>query len=381
VKIVGLRSYVLPAEWKEWVVILLETEDGLTGIGEATLDYRSAAVVGALEECAEFLIGKSAIGIERIWQELYRGFFWRGGAVQMTALSAIDQALWDIAGKAANLPVHRLLGGAVRDRIPVYLNQWYRGARSPEELVEKAVAAVAGGSRALKWYPFRFLPMGSQNYMLSSGEMRRAVGEVEAVRRAVGPDVALMVDLACRLDRTMTIQFCYAVEPCDLLFVEEPVGPENAAVLKEIARATRVRLATGERLFSRWDFREVIEQQMVGFVQPDVSHAGGITEMRKIAAMAETYMIGVAPHNPLGPVANAASLQVSATIPNFVLLEAYADDVPPMRQQFVVDGPWMDGDAFPIPEAPGLGITVDEAALRRLAVPATGHRATRAPMS
>jgi galactonate dehydratase len=380
-RIVDIRTYVLPAVWKEWVVVLIETESGLVGAGEATLDYRTATVVGAIAECAEMLLGRRAEGIERIWSELYRSFFWRGGAAQMTALAAIDQALWDIAGKAAGLPVHRMLGGPFHDRVPVYLNQWYRGARSTEELIEKAQAAVASGARALKWYPFRFLPIGRQAYLLGAAEMRRAVGEVEALRRAVGDDVELMVDVACRLDRTMSIQFCHAVEPYNLLFVEEPIGPENPDVLREIARATRVRLATGERLFSRWDFRPIIEQQAVGLIQPDVAHAGGITEMRKIAAMAETYMIGVAPHSPLGPVANAASVQLSAVLPNFVMLESYAEDTPPIRREIVVEAPRLVGDAFELPDRPGLGVTVDEVALRRLAVPATGHRATRAPMS
>jgi galactonate dehydratase len=380
-KIRDIRTYVLPAIWKEWVVIVVETDEGIVGVGEATLDYMPASVVGAIEDCREFLIGRDPAGIERHWMDLYRGFFWRGGPAHMTAISGIDQALWDIAGKVAQMPVHRMLGGPTRDKVQVYLNQWYRGARTASELVERAQEAVASGARALKWYPFRYFPMSQQAYMMTNAEMRTAVGEVEAVRAAVGPDITLMVDLAARLDKMMSIQFCNHVAPYNLLWVEEPVGPENPEVLKEISRATNVRLTTGERLFTRWDFRPVIESQSVSFVQPSMAHAGGITEMRKIAAMAETYTIGVAPHNPLGPVANAASVQLAASITNFILLEAYADNVPPIRKEIVIDGPKLVGDAYELPTTPGLGITIDENVLRRLAIPATGNRSTRASMA
>lgn len=380
-KIVDVRIHVLPAEWKEWVIIRVETEKGIIGYGEGTLDYRTASVVGAIQECAEILVGKSAIGIERHWNTLYRSFISRGGPVEMSALAAFDMALWDIAGKAAGLPVHRLLGGPFRDSVRVYLNQWYRNAKSPEELAEMAQAAVARGATALKWYPLRFIPMTEQVHLLSQPDLKRAVREVEMVRDAVGPDVELAVDLACRLDRTTAIQFCHAVEPYNLVWVEEPIGPENTDVMHEITRATRVRTATGERLSSRWDFRTLIEKQACGYIQPDVAHVGGITEFRKIAAMAEAYMIGVSPHNPLGPVANAASVQVSAALPNITLLEAYEDDVPPIRKQITIEGPSLVGDSYTVPDAPGLGISLDHSALERLSVGTLGHRKGRSGMS
>jgi galactonate dehydratase len=292
----------------------------------------------------------------------------------MCALSAIDQALWDIAGKVAGLPVHRLLGGPYRDRVRVYLNQWYRGAQSREDLVQKAQAAVAQGGTALKWYPFRFLPQLEPSYSLSPKQIRLAVDEVQAIRQAVGPEVDLMVDVWRRLDLTSAAQFCHAIEELNLLFVEEPVAGENPEVLCELSRSTRVRLAAGERLFSRSEFRPIVERQAVGIIQPAVLRVGGITEAWKIAAMAETYVIGVAPHNPVGPIGTAAAIQLAATIPNFIILETYANGVPPLRNEIFTKQPEIAGDAYPVLDSPGLGVTINEDAIARLALSAWGFR-------
>ncbi len=373
-KIADVRVYVLDAEWKQWVIAVVETSDGIVGVGEGTLDYRGPSVATAVSSAAEYLIGKSPFGVERHRAALYEGYFWRGGPAEMCALSALDQSLWDIAGKAMGAPVHRLLGGPYRDRIPVYLNQWYRGAESLEGLVEKAQQAVAAGSTGLKWYPFRFLPQLEQSYVLTPADMRRAVDEVGAIRRAVGPDIDLMVDVWRRLDLMSAAQFCHAIEEFNLLFVEEPVAAENPEILCELSRRTRVRLAAGERLIGRSDFLRIIERQAVGILQPSILRVGGLTEARKIASMAETYVIGVAPHNPYGPIACAAAIQLSATIPNFVSLETYANHVPAIRDEIFTRQPEITGSYYPVVDTPGLGVEIDENKVARLALSAWGYR-------
>lgn len=364
-RIKDLRCYVVAGEWKDFVFLLLETDDGIVGCGEATITNRGRTVAAAIGDLRAYLVGKDAGRIEHHWAVLYRHFHWRGGAVQMSALAAVDQALWDIAGQAAGLPVHRMLGGACHDRVRLYLNQWYRGARDREALADKARAAVAGGASALKWYPLRFLPLGGQVHRLACAELDAAVSEVAAVREAVGGGVDLMVDLSGVLDARSALDFCAAIAGLGLLFVEEPAPPENPALLETIACRASVRIAAGERRYSRWDFRELIERQAVGYVQPGVCRAGGITELRKIAAMAEVYNIGVAPYNPAGPVATAATVAVAATLPNFVIMECYPEGEPAVCRDVVERPLPRDGDAFPLPHVPGLGVRLDEAALRR----------------
>lgn len=363
----AVRWYVVPTEFKDFTMVVVETAGGITGVGEATLDMRSAQVCAGVEAAARQLVGRSAVGIERIWADLNDRVFWRGGPVDLAALSAIDQALWDIAGKAAGLPVHQLLGGPFRTRVRAYLNQWWRAIAQGADLVDLARAAVKEGATALKWYPFRFLPQHEQNWAVGAGDVQRAVDEVAAVRAAVGPGVDLMVDLWRRLDRAAAAQFCRGVAPYGLFFIEEPVMAENVEVLAGLAQQSPVRLATGERLVGRQEFRAVIERQAVGIVQPSVIRVGGITEMRKIANLAELYGIGVAPHNPVGPVATAASVQVCAAIPNAVILETYANGVPAVRNEFMKVNLLLDGDGFDVGTRPGLGVEVDEQALARLA--------------
>ena len=368
VKISGLRCYVIPGDWKEFVFLILECDDGTIGVGEATITNRGRTTASAIRDISDYLIGRDPGLIESHWTTLYRRFHWRGGAVQMSALAAVDQALWDIAGQVAGLPVHRLLGGACHPRVRTYLNQWYRGARDSDELTERARAAVADGATGLKWYPLRFIELDRQVHRLTGAEMGAAVAEVAAVREAVGAEVDLMVDLSGVIDAVSAVAFCKAIEDLDLLFVEEPAPPENPELLKAISGSVPVRIAAGERRYSRWDFRELIEGQAVGYVQPGVCWAGGITEIRKIAAMAEVYNIGVAPYNPAGPVATAATVHAAATLPNFVIMECYPQGYPAVCQEVMASALVMDGDGFALPEAPGLGVTLDESALRRLAV-------------
>jgi|AGTN01.1.fsa_nt_gi L-alanine-DL-glutamate epimerase and related enzymes of enolase superfamily len=363
-----LRCYSVPAPGKRWVILVIETNSGLTGLGEGTLSFpacQADAVVASIHQARGFLLGKDASRISRLWSDLYEIFYWRGGPAAMTALGTIDQALWDIAGKMAGQPLFQLLGGAFNDTVRTYTNGWWGTNPTSEQLVERAQIAVSEGANALKWYPFRHVPGSDRRYHVAPAEMKAAIAEVEAMRSALGPSIDLMVDVWRRLDTGSAIEFCRAVESLGLLFVEEPVVAENADILAKVARSTTARLAAGERLLTKWEFRPLIERQLVSFVQPDVPRVGGITEARKIAALAETYGIGVAPHNPVGAVGTAAAAQLAFSLSNFVILECFSTKEQAYRQDFVSQDLPRCREGFSLPTAPGLGLLVDEAYLAR----------------
>lgn len=314
-------------------------------------------------------MGKDPRQIEDHWTVLYRSGFYRGGGVHMSALAGIDQALWDIKGKALGAPVHELLGGRVRDRIKVY--SWIGGDR-PAETAAAARDAVARGFSAVKMNGPEEL-----QYLDTRDKVERVVANVAAVREAVGPDVGIGVDFHGRVHRPMARVLLEALEPYHLMFVEEPVLSEHVDGVADVLRASSTPIALGERLYSRWDFRHVLESGVVDVVQPDLSHAGGITEVRKIAAMAEAYDVAVAPHCPLGPIALAACLQLDAVAYNAVIQEQSlgihyntSNDL----LDYVVDPAvfaYSDG-MVDIPRGPGLGVEVDEEYVRERA--AVGHR-------
>lgn len=367
-RIQDLRCYSIPSGGKSWVILVLETGSGIAGLGEGTLSFpvcQAPSVVSSILQTRDFLIGKDATRIGRLWSDLYETFYWRGGPAAMTALGTIDQALWDIAAQRAGLPLFQLLGGAFGDSVRTYSNGWWGTAPTTEQLVERALIAVSEGATALKWYPFRSIPGSDRRYHVAPQEMAAAITEVEAMRTALGPAVDLMVDVWRRLDTSSAIEFCRAVEGLGLLFVEEPVVAENADILGKVSRSTTARLAAGERLLTKWEFRPLIEQQMVSIVQPDIPRVGGITEARKIAALAETYGIGVAPHNPVGTVGTAVAAQLAFALPNFVILECFAAKDPSSRQEFVLQDLGRDDNGFCLPTTPGLGVTIDEAYLKK----------------
>jgi galactonate dehydratase len=321
-------------------------------------------VAAAVEEFAGYLIGRDPGPIEDHWQVLTRGGFYRGGAILASAVAGIDQALWDIKGKALGLPVHELLGGPVRDRQRVY--GWIRGD-DPAELADQARRRVEQGFTAMK------MNGGSQLRALESpAEIGYVVDRVSAVREAVGDGVDIAVDFHGRFSPAVARVACRALEPLYPLFVEEPVVPELQTDLAAITGSTTIPIATGERLYSRWDFREVLRSG-IAVAQPDVSHAGGISECRRIAAAAETYGVSLAPHCPLGPIAFAACLQIDFASPNAIIQETILDlpgraggsEVP----NYLVDpGVFAFSDGFVARlEAPGLGIDVDEDAVRKAA--------------
>jgi len=350
-KITAIDNLFMRIERQNWHFVKVSTDEGISGIGEASVEGRERTVASAVDEFGRYLIGEDPTAIEHHWQRLHRHGFWRGGIILNSAISGIDQALWDIKGKKLGVPVYELLGGPTRKRVRVYT---HCGGPTAEATVERALELMELGYRAFK------LGTGQVgDTMDERTTIREAAKRIGMVRDAVGPDVDLMLDNHGRFPPFFAIELMHALQPFNMLFLEELVPPENLQALKKVAEVkANVPLATGERLFSKWEFRELLEQQIVDVVQPDICHAGGISELKKIAAMAEAYYIRVAPHNPNGPVATAASAHLSAAIPNFLILETAMAE--PWRSQVqkqglkIVDG-WID-----LPSTPGLGVELDE---------------------
>ena len=361
-----MTTFALPPRW---LFLKIETDEGIVGWGEPVLEGRAATVAAAVEELSDYLIGKDPRRIEEHWTVLYRSGFYRGGGVHMSALAGIDQALWDIKGKALGVPVHDLLGGRVRDRIKVY--SWIGGDR-PAETAAQAKEAVERGFSAVKMNGPEEL-----QYLDTRDKVEKVVANVAAVREAVGPDIGIGVDFHGRVHRPMARVLLDALAPYHLMFVEEPVLSEHVDGIADVLRNSATPIALGERLYSRWDFKNVITSGVVDIIQPDLSHAGGITEVRKIAAMAEAYDIAVAPHCPLGPIALASCLQLDAVAYNAVIQEQSlgihyntSNDL----LDYVVDpGVFAyENGSVAIPQGPGLGIEVNEDYVRERAV--EGHR-------
>jgi galactonate dehydratase len=347
VKITKLESLFVEPRWH---FLKMHTDEGIVGLGEPIVEGRARTVATAVQELGEYLIGQDPRRIEHHWQVMYRGTFYRGGPVLVSAISGLEQAMWDILGKWLGVPVYQLLGGACRERIRVYA---HCGGETPEEAAAAARSAVAQGFTALKTgidAPVRIVD--TQEYV------ERQAARLEAMRAAIPPTVDLAVDLHGRVSPAMAIRLAKRFEEFGLLFLEEPVLPENVDALVTVARATSIPIATGERLFTRWGFREVLEKQAAAVLQPDLCHAGGIGEVRKIAAMAETYYAAIAPHNPLGPISLAAGLQLDACIPNFLCQEQVSLGEGYLKEPFVVRDGYID-----LPTGPGLGIELDEEAL------------------
>jgi len=341
-------------------LLKLETDTGLVGWGEPVVEGKDRSTAAAVEELLEdYLLGVDPRHVERHWQRMYRGGFYRGGPVLMAAIAGIDQALWDLKGKHYDLPAYELLGGRSRDRVQLYTHVH---GETPGEHADAAAAAVEDGFQVLKTspkQPFRRVD--------SRAAIDSVVDILRAIRGAVDDDVMVGVDFHGRIAKPMAGRLAEALEPHDPMFYEEPVLAEHNDALETVARATTVPIATGERMFSRWDFKRAFASGTVDIAQPDVSHAGGITEVKKIADMAEAYDVALAPHCPLGPVSLAACLQVDACSPSALVQEqvVHRGGVPDW-----VANPdlfeYGDGGYVSLPDGPGLGIEIDEAALREV---------------
>jgi len=365
-KITAVKTVVVHAEMRNWVFVKIETNvPGLIGWGEGSLEWKTRSVVAAIEDFIPMVIGEDPRRIEHLYQKMYRQSFWRLGVIGLSAISAIEQALWDIKGKALGVPVYQLLGGRVRDKVRMYTHLGGGNMKAVyetfdvEPLVDLALKVIADGYTAIKVV---FVPYSEP--LEGIAKVKQFAHMFERLRDAVGDTIDIMVDFHGRTSPAMAIQYIDAIEPYHPFFCEEPVPPENIGSLREVRERTRVPIATGERLVTRHQFRDLFEQRACHVIQPDLCHCGGLWEARKIAAMAETYDMGVAPHNPLGPVANAAALHFALATPNFLIQEDMLADVPwrwdvVQSQLKTENGYWLPCDA------PGLGMEVDEVAAKK----------------
>ena len=364
-KVTDVKIFSVDAFRTNWVFVKVYTDEGIDGVGEATLEYKEKALWGAVEHIKEYLVGQNPLDIEKHWHAIYRDAYWRGGPVLMSALSAVEMALWDILGKHLNAPVYQLLGGKCHDKVRIYANGWFAGAKRPHEFGEKAKIAMERGITALKWDPF------GKNYMnISNSDLNEALECIDAVRSAVGDKVDLLIEGHGRFNVPTAIKIAKELEQFSPMFFEEPVPPDNLDALREVKDKSPVALSAGERLYTRWDYNAFFDKLPADYIQPDVSHAGGIMELKKIAAIAEAKYIPFAPHNPSGPVANAATLQLAACCPNFCILEIMYSDVDYRKDITDEKLEYKDG-YITIPDKPGLGIEINEEAC--LAHPYTVH--------
>ena len=359
-----IRSIELFQVPPRWLFLKMTTESGIVGWGEPVVEGRAATVAACVKEMTPFIIGKNAGDVEDVFQMLYRTGFYRGGPILTSAISGIEQAMWDIKGKFYNAPVYDLLGGKVRDKIEVY--RWI-GGDHPRDTATAAKEAVAQGYHAIKMNATDEL-----RWIDTYDKLDATVERVAAIREAVGDKLRIAVDFHGRVHKTMAKVLINKLEPYNLMFVEEPVLCENEEEFLEFSRTCHIPIATGERNFTRWGFKSMLTRGGVDIIQPDVSHAGGILETRKIAAMAEAFDVSVALHCPLGPIALAACLQVDFTTPNAFIQEQSAgihynegyDLLNYLKNPEVFR--YVDGYASRL-EGPGLGIEIDEDYVRKMA--------------
>ncbi|MDD9956316.1 MAG: mandelate racemase/muconate lactonizing enzyme family protein [Anaerolineaceae bacterium] len=358
-RISKVTPLVLGTPWRNLTFLKVETDEGLTGVGEARVLNRTDGVLGYLSEAIpRYMLGSDPFQIERLVQRMFREDYGRAGEIIMTATALVEVACWDIVGKALEQPVYRLLGGEVRDRIKAYANGWYTVERTPGEFHEAAKTVLEKGYRALKFDPF-----GAGFYELERAEKLRVIELVEAVRDAVGPDVEIMIEMHGRFNPVTAIELTRELARFRPSWVEEPVPPENIAALRKASDAIAplgVPVATGERMHTMYEYRELFEMQAADIIQPDITHFGGILNTKKLAAWAESYYVLIAPHNVGGPVSTAAALHLAACTTNFKIQEHFND----FADAFVLEAapglPKVVDGYFSLPQGPGLGVTLDE---------------------
>lgn len=353
-KITDIKTYNVFTYRTNFVFVKIETDEGVSGVGEGTLEHKEGALVGAIGDIKRVLIGQDPREVERLCHEMYRDSYWRIGPVLQSAISAVEMAMWDIKAKLCGVPVYELLGGRVRDGIRMYANAWFPGAKEPEEFAAAAKAAVAKGVTALKWDPF-----GKAYLYMSNKEFSRSIEIVEAVRDAVGNDVDLLIECHGRFDVATGIKIANALKPFNPMFMEEPTPPDSLDALAEVHAKSPIPIAAGERIYSPHQFKEFLDKGCADFAQPDVSHCGGISAIKRMAAMAENYYVALAPHNPSGPVANAATLHLAASTYNFRILEICLTDVN-WRGELTNERVVFENGNILIPEGIGLGLELNE---------------------
>ncbi len=358
-KITGIKTFICHSYRTNWVFVKVLTDAGVYGVGEATLEMRELTVETAIKELERYVVGRDPHDIEAIVHDVYRDAYWRGGVVLMSALAGVEMALWDIKGKDLGVPVYQLLGGKVRTSVPCYANGWFAGAKRPEEFAEKAKIAVKAGFKALKWDPF-----GKEYMNIDPKALKEALDCIRAVKEAVGDQVHLIIEGHGRFNVPTAVKIGNAIQEFDILWFEEPIPPDDKAGIAWVRKKISTPVSGGERLYSKYDFVDYLRMECADYWQPDVSHAGGLMELKKIAAMAEAHYIPICPHNPSGPIANAATLQLAACIPNFYLLETMSNDIP-YRNEISTEKVAFENGEMLIGDAPGLGIDINEEAISK----------------
>lgn len=360
-KITKITTTVINANMRNWVILSVITDQpGLVGIGEASLEFQTMAVIGAIEDLSPLIIGQDPRDIERLWQIIYRHPFFKGGVVTMSALSGIDQALWDITAKDLGVPLWRILGGLARDRVRMYdhlgggNSDAVYNSDTVQFFAEKMKQTVADGFTAVKILAVpQTSPLGDASMLRHAEELMRCA------RDAAGPDVDIMIDFHGRTTAAMAIQYSKVLAEFNPYFLEEVVPPDQHEAMIRARRGIDLPLAAGERLLTRMDFLPLLRDGLIDVAQPDVCHAGGITELRKISALCDTYGVSMAPHNPLGPVATMVNVHLALTTPNFLIQEVMRSDVP-WRQE-VFDGGMEPTDGYILPpQGIGIGIEINQ---------------------
>ena len=343
IKITRLETILVKPRW---LFLKVHTNVGIVGLGEPVVEGRARTVATAVKQLSNYLVGKDPRPVQHHWQAMYRHAFYRGGPVLTSAISGVDMALWDIKGKALGVPVYELLGGPTRSRVRVYSH-----ASTPEQIRQrKAQGFTAFKTGVAKRYPARIVE--------SPRFIKNAARAFAALRQAGGDDVDIGIDFHGAVSPQTAKLLVKALEPYQPMFIEEPIQCQNVEEMAKIARMTHIPIATGERVFTKWGFREVLEKGAASILQPDLCHAGGISEVRTIAGMAESYYAAIAPHNPLGPISLAAGIQIAAAIPNFLCQEQVSLGTGYIKQPFKVRNGYID-----VPRGPGLGIELDEKAV------------------
>ncbi|WP_062205362.1 mandelate racemase/muconate lactonizing enzyme family protein [Streptomyces sp. NBRC 109706] len=357
-RITGISTHVVGTPWRNLTYVQVHTDEGLTGVGETRMLGHTDALLGYLREAeANHIAGSDPFAVEDLVRRMKTGDYGRAGEIVMSGIAVVETACWDIKGQALGVPVWQLLGGradASNNRVKAYANGWYTVERTPEAFHKAAEAVVERGYQALKLDPF-----GTGSFELDHAETVRSLALVEAVRDAIGPERELLLEMHGRFSPATAIRLARELEPFAPSWLEEPVPPENLKALKKVAEKTTLPIATGERIHDRIEFRELFESQAADIIQPDLGHLGGIGEMRKLAATAETHYVLIAPHNVGGSVLTAASLQLAGCTPNFKILEHFNDFADAEIKKVVKGAPEVVDGYFTLSDAPGLGVTLD----------------------
>ena len=353
-RITAIDTYIAGNPWKNWLFAKVSTNEGIYGVGEGTLNYFAKTIEAAIHELKPLVIGMDPFQVEIISQRLIRDVYSEGAQIHMCAVAAIEIALWDIIGKAANQPIYNLWGGRCHEKLRAYANGWYRGPRTPESFAEKAKKVAARGYTALKFDPF-----GSSWRMLSRQDFDLSVDIIRAVRDAVGPSVDLLIEGHCRFNVATAVEFAEAIHQFRPAWFEEPVPHTSVPAMVEVARRSPVPIATGESLSSKQQFAELLKYDVVNILQPEPLNLGGLFAARIIAGMVDAHFGVIAPHSAQGPVCSAACVQLNASIPNFFIHEIFDEFNEPWEKEIVTNPVVVVNGYIDVPERPGLGIDLN----------------------